>query len=40
MFYRALIWAGKVGIPCNVDSDRMLHNKYLCNRYFFGKLFH
>jgi hypothetical protein len=33
-FYRALVWAGKVGIYCTVDSAGMLHNKYLCSRHF------
>jgi hypothetical protein len=32
--YRALVWAGKVGISCTIDSARMLHNKYLCSRHF------
>jgi hypothetical protein len=33
-FYRAVIWARKVGISCTTDSARMLHNKYLCSRHF------
>jgi hypothetical protein len=33
-FYRALVCIGKVGISCTIDSARMLHNKYLCSRYF------
>jgi hypothetical protein len=33
-FYRAVVWAGKVGISCTTDSARMLHNRYLSNRYF------
>ncbi|XP_023721687.1 uncharacterized protein LOC111872233 [Cryptotermes secundus] len=31
---RALVWAGRVGISCTIDSARMLHNKYLCSRHF------
>jgi hypothetical protein len=36
MFYfnRALVWAGKVGISCTVDSAGMLHNEYMCSRLF------
>jgi hypothetical protein len=33
-FYRALVWAEKIGIFCTVDSAGMLHNKYLCSRHF------
>jgi hypothetical protein len=33
-FYRAVVWARKVEIPCSTDSARMLRNKYLCNRHF------
>jgi hypothetical protein len=32
--YRAVVWTGKVGITCTVDSARMLHYKYLCSRHF------
>jgi hypothetical protein len=32
--YRALVWAGRVGISCTIDSARMLHNKYMCSKYF------
>jgi hypothetical protein len=32
--YRALVWAGRVGISCTTDSARMLHNEVLCCRYF------
>jgi hypothetical protein len=33
-FYRAVVWARKVGISCTIDSARMLCNKYLCSRHF------
>jgi hypothetical protein len=32
--YRALLWAGKVGIFCTIASARMLHHKYLYSRHF------
>jgi hypothetical protein len=32
--YRALVWAGRVGLSCTIESARMLHNKYLCSRHF------
>jgi hypothetical protein len=32
--YRAMVWAGKVGISCTIDSARMLRNKLLCSRHF------
>jgi hypothetical protein len=28
-FYRALVWAGRVGISCTIDPERMQHNKYV-----------
>jgi hypothetical protein len=34
LLLRALVWAGKVWIPCTIYSARMLHNKYLCSRHF------
>jgi hypothetical protein len=33
-FYRAVVWAGKVGISALFDSAGMLRNKYLCSRHF------
>jgi hypothetical protein len=33
-FYRALVWAGSVGISCTIDSARILNNKYLFSRHF------
>jgi hypothetical protein len=32
--YRAMVWAGKVGISCTIDSARKLHYKFLCSRHF------
>jgi hypothetical protein len=32
--YRALVWAGRVGISCTIDSARMLHCKFLCSSHF------
>jgi hypothetical protein len=32
--YRALVWAGRVGISCTTDTARMLYNKFLCCRHF------
>jgi hypothetical protein len=29
-----MVWAGRVGISCTVDSARMLGYKYLCSRHF------
>jgi hypothetical protein len=29
-----MVWAGRVGISCTVDSARMLCYKYLCSRHF------
>jgi hypothetical protein len=34
LLYRALVWAGKVGISCTIDPARKLQNKYLCSRHF------
>jgi hypothetical protein len=33
-FYRAVVWARKVGIACTTDSAGILCNKYLCSRHF------
>jgi hypothetical protein len=33
-FYRAVVWARKVGIYCTIASVRMLCNKYLFSRHF------
>jgi hypothetical protein len=32
--YMALVWAGRVGMSCIIDSARMLYNKFLCSRHF------
>jgi hypothetical protein len=32
-FYRALVWAGRVGISCTINSARILRNKLLCSKY-------
>jgi hypothetical protein len=32
--YRAMLWAGRVGISCTIDSARMLHYIFLCSRHF------
>jgi hypothetical protein len=31
---RALVWGGRSGISCTIDSAIMLHYKYLCSRHF------
>jgi hypothetical protein len=36
MFYRVLVWVGRVGISSTIDPARILHNKYLCSK-FLGK---
>jgi hypothetical protein len=33
-FYRAVVWARKVGISSITNSARMMCNKYLYNRHF------
>jgi hypothetical protein len=33
-FYRAVVWAGRVGISFTTDSARLLHKKYLFRRHF------
>jgi hypothetical protein len=32
--YRPLVWTGRVGISCTIDSARMLHHQFLCSRHF------
>jgi hypothetical protein len=29
-----MIWAGRVGRPCNIDSASLLCNKFLCSKLF------
>jgi hypothetical protein len=33
-FYKAVVWARKVGISWTIDFARVLHNKYVCSRHF------